>query len=168
MASSQHSHLLKSEQRAQQENAPPAAERDEQNKAAFLLAHFFDDVELLLEPPTIAHRVDGGSLDVSRSDSKRIPFKENLGVVSGRTCWLYNRPPEGSTGYLREMIPNNWAEITCDKETARIGLDTKAFRFDFFNNHRKTICRGSDANATCVSCPYARVKLTSQGMDISR
>ncbi|MFP6656920.1 MAG: hypothetical protein VB853_01990, partial [Pirellulales bacterium] len=87
----------------------PAAERDEQNKAAFLLEHFFEDVEPLLEAPVVEQQIEADALKVT------VRFKPNSGEESGRIWWLYDRPPDGSPGYLGEMIPEeNWADMKYD------------------------------------------------------
>ncbi|MEK6239054.1 MAG: hypothetical protein N2C14_30430, partial [Planctomycetales bacterium] len=116
------------------------------------------DVEPLLASPVVEHRVTDGGLEVS------VRFKKNSGDESGRVWWIYNRPPDGSPGYLRELIPDkNWVDMTRDKAkgvwTARIELDPKASRVDFFSNHRKTIRRGDQTYPTYLSCPYTRVEL---------
>ncbi len=140
-------------------NVPhPAAERGEQNKAAFLLEHFFDEVDSLLEAPAVESEIDGDTLAVT------VRFKAGSGEESGRIWWVFNRSPDGSPGYLSEMIPEeNWAEMEYDRArgvwTASIRLGPNAERIDFFSNHRKTIrYRGRDY-PTYISCPYSRVEL---------
>jgi len=136
----------------------PGAERDEQNKAAFLLAHFFDGVEPLLEPPTVQHMLEAGKLHVT------VRFKEDSAEETGRIFWIYDRAPDGSPGYLQKLIPDdNWADMQHDPEkgpwSAAIDIDSQAKRIDFFTNHRKTIrYRGKDYSAY-ISCPYTRVEL---------
>ncbi|MFP6765112.1 MAG: hypothetical protein VB858_15900, partial [Planctomycetaceae bacterium] len=93
-----------------------------------------------------------------------VRFKPESGEDSGRLWWMYNRPPDGSPGYLRELIPDeNWADMQYDRRrgvwTGRIRLDTTASRIDFFSNHRKTIRYRDKSYATYLSCPYTRVKL---------
>jgi len=136
----------------------PGAERDEQNKAAFLLAHFFEGIEPLLGPPTVQHRLEAGKLHVT------VRFKKGSGEESGRIFWICDRPPDGSLGYLRELIPDdNWADMQHDAEqgvwTAAIDLDSRAKRIDFFTNHRKTIAYRDQTYPTYISCPYTRVEL---------
>jgi len=136
----------------------PAAERREQNRAAFLLHHFFDDVPPLLTAPTVEARQAGAVLDVA------VRFKPGSGEDSGRLWWLDNRPSDGSPGYLRELIPDkNSIEMQYDRRrgvwTARIPLDPTARRIDFFSNHRKTIRYRDQSYATYLSCPYTRVDL---------
>jgi len=136
----------------------PAAERQEQNRTAFLLNHFFDDVPSLLTAPVVESRQADGMLEVT------VRFKPESGEDSGRLWWMYNRPPDGSPGYLRELIPDeNWADMQYDRRrgvwTGRIRLDTTASRIDFFSNHRKTIRYRDKSYATYLSCPYTRVKL---------
>ena len=139
----------------------PVSERDEQNKAAFLLRHFFDDVEPLLEAPTVEQHVDGNTLKVA------VRFMTNSGEESGRIWWLFNRPADGSPGYLSKMIPEeNWSDMDYDKSqrvwTATIELDPRASRIDFFSNHRKTIRHHGKTYATYISCPYTRVELQAR------
>ncbi len=141
-----------------QKKGHPAAERDEQNKAAFLLGHFFEDVDSLLGAPIVEQQVDGSTLKVT------VRFKANSGEESGRIWWIYDRPPDGSPGYLREMIPDeNWADMQHDKQrgvwTAEIDLDPNSARIDFFSNHRKTIGYRGKTYPSYISCPYTRVEL---------
>ena len=136
--------------------AHPGAERDERNKAAFLLAHFFEGVEPLLEPPSVHHRLEAGKLHVT------VRFKEGSGEETGRIFWIYDRPPDGSLGYLRKLIPDdNWADMQRDQQkgawTAAIELDPQAKRIHFFTNHRKTISYGDKTYPTYISCPYTRI-----------
>jgi hypothetical protein len=135
-----------------------AAERDEQNKAAFLLKHFFDDVTPLLDPPTVQQKVDGNVLEVS------VRFKPDSGEETGRIWWIYDRAPDGSPGYLDELIADeSWADMEYDKQrgvwAASIDLDPEAAHIDFFSNHRKTIRYGDRTYRTYISCPYTRVEL---------
>lgn len=139
----------------------PATERDEQNKFAFLLNHFFDDVDPLLEPPSVKHRVNDGKLNVT------VRFKADSGAESGRIWWMYDRAPDGSTVYLSKLIPpENSTEMEHDKKrgvwTASIDLNPNAKRIDFFSNHRKTIRYAGKEYRTYLSCPYTRVELKEQ------
>lgn len=141
-----------------QKRGHPAKERDEQNKAAFLLEHFFDDVAPLLAAPTVQQQVVDNTLEVT------VRFKPDSGEESGRIWWIYDRPIDGSTGYLSEMIPaENWADMQYDKQrnawTAEIDLDPNATRIDFFSNHRKTVRYQGRTYPTYISCPYTRVEL---------
>lgn len=136
----------------------PAAERNEQNKAAFLLEHFFDGVDSLLEPPTVEQQVERSTLKVT------VHFKANSGEESGRIWWICNRPPDGSPGYLSELIPDeNWADMQYDRHrgvwTATIQLAPNTTHIDFFSNHRKTIRYSGRDYPTYISCPYTRMEL---------
>ena len=136
----------------------PGAERDEQNKAAFLLAHFFEGVTPLLAPPTVRHKLEAGKLHVT------VRFREDSGEETGRVFWMYDRPPDGSPGYIQELIPDdNWTDMRHDVEngcwTAVIDIDAQARRIDFFTNHRKTVSYRDKRYATYISCPYTRVDL---------
>jgi len=136
----------------------PGAQRDEQNRAAFLLAHFFDGVGPLLAPPTVQHRLEAGKLHVT------VRFKPDSGEESGRIFWIYDRPIDGSPGYLEELIPDDhWSDTQYDADkaqwTATIEVDSQAQRIDFFTNHRKTIRYKGKNYPTYISCPYTRVEL---------
>jgi hypothetical protein len=143
-----------------QRKGHPAKERDQQNKAAFLLEHFFDDVDPLLEAPTVQHQIVDHKLRVT------VRFKAGSREESGRIWWIYDRAPDGSPGYLERLIPDeNSAEMTHDEArgvwATTIDLDSKATRIDFFSNHRKTIRFRGKAYPTYISCPYTRVEITS-------
>jgi len=136
-----------------------AAEPDEQNRSAFLLEHFFDEVDPLLTAPTMEHQREGDTLRV------KVRFKANSGEESGRIWWIYDRPIDGSRGYLSEMIPDkNWADMRKEKGAwvATIKLDPKAKRIDFFSNHRKTIRYKERHYRTYLSSPYTRVELKAK------
>lgn len=135
----------------------PQTERDEQNKAAFLLRHFFPQkVEPLLTPPAVEHEIVGDHIKI------RVRFPPNSGDENGRIWWVFDRAPDGSPNYINELIPNeNSAKMTRDPEhgawTASIQIDPKASRIDFFTNHRKIVRYGEKAYATYLSCPYTRL-----------
>ena len=118
----------------------PKIERDQQNKTAFLLRHFFPDevTELLLTPPAMETKIADDVLQVT------VRFAPNSGEQSGRIWWIYDRGPDGSPRYLKELIPDqNTKEMTRDADrgvwTAEIKLNSKASSIDLFSNHRKTI-----------------------------
>ena len=135
----------------------PNLERDEQNKQAFLLRHFFpDQISPLLTPPKISHQLTGDTLQIT------VEFPSGSGEETGRIWWITNRPPDGSPGYLTTMIPDeNSAEMTHDpvqgKWTATLKLDPKASHLDVFTNHRKTLTFAGKAFATYLSSPYTRI-----------
>jgi len=136
----------------------PAAERDEQNKSAFLLEHFFDNVEPLLESPSVKSRLKGNRLSVA------VTFKPGSKAESGRIWWMYNRGPDGSAAYINDMIPENqWKDMQFDADknawTVSIDLKLNASRIDFFSNHRKTITYRAKKYPTYISSPYTRVSL---------
>jgi len=138
--------------------AHSAAERDERNKAAFLLEHFFDEVDSLLESPMVASQLRDKTLTVT------VRFKAGSDEESGRIWWIFDRPPDGSPGYLSEMIPEeNWAEMQYNEAgsawTATIPIEPDARRIDFFSNHRKTIRYRGRNYPTYLSCPYTRIEL---------
>lgn len=135
----------------------PQIARNQQNKSAFLLRHFFpDQVQPQLTPPQVEHRIENGVLKVS------VRFEPGSGEESGRIWWIYDRAPDGSPNYLSQLIPDeNCAEMRYDAKrgvwTIDIELDQDASRIDFFSNHRKMIRYGGNAYATYLSCPYTRV-----------
>jgi len=135
----------------------PGSVRNVQNKAAFMLRHFFPDkMKPLLTSPEVKHEIKDGVLKVT------VRFKPGSGDESGRIYWIFDRAPDGSPNYLNEYIPDeNWAEMKHDTKrgvwTAEIKLDPKASRIDFFTNHRKTLDYEGQAYPTYLSCPYTRV-----------
>ncbi len=136
----------------------PGAERGEQNKAAFLMEHFFEDFDSLLQPPAVKSLRKGNRLQVE------VTFKPGNKSESGRIFWIYDRGDDGSAAYLEDMIPNeNWGDMKYDREkkawTVAIELDSKAGRIDFFSNHRKTISYHDRKYPTYISSPYTRVSL---------
>tara|TARA_Y100001934_G_scaffold281809_1_gene392897 strand:- start:1298 stop:2698 length:1401 start_codon:yes stop_codon:yes gene_type:complete len=137
-------------------------ERDQANKAAFLLRHFFphETSGPLLSPPSIeATKIEGEeALEVL------VRFPEDAGAESGRIFWMFDRAPDGSPRYLTELIPeDNFAEMHPDRRrgiwVAEIELDPTASRIDFFTNHRKAIRHADKSYRTYISSPYTRVQL---------
>ena len=136
-------------------------ERNQANKAAFLLRHFFPDETSgpLLAPPSVETEiVDGNALEVL------VRFPEDAGEESGRIFWMFDRAPDGSPRYLTELIPeDNFAEMRRDRRrglwVAEIELEAKAAHIDFFTNHRKIINHRDKSYRTYISSPYTRVKL---------
>lgn len=140
----------------------PKLERDEANKAAFLLRHFFPEAVSgpLLSPPKVAHAVveNGRALEVI------VRFPEDAGEESGRIFWMFDRAPDGSPRYLSEPIPDeNFAEMRHDHGrgvwAAEIELNPQATRIDFFSNHRKSIRHRDQDYPTYISSAYIRVEL---------
>jgi hypothetical protein len=138
----------------------PGLERDQQNKAAFLLHHFFPDGVSgpLLEPPAVEHSLVDGALEVI------VRFPAGSKEESGRIWWMFDRAPDGSPQYLSEPIPDdNFAELHHDSRrgvwVAEIELDPKAHRIDFFSNHRKIVRYAGKVYATYISSPYRRIEI---------
>tara|TARA_B110000495_G_C23018945_1_gene604083 strand:- start:1909 stop:2445 length:537 start_codon:yes stop_codon:yes gene_type:complete len=136
----------------------PKTERDQQNKAGFMLKHFFPNkVEgALLTPPKIQHVVKGKTIEVT------VTFAEGSEEESGRIWWIFDRAPDGSPNYLTQMIPDKQTmEIKKNGEQwrASIKLAPNAKRIDFFSNHRKTLRYKESPYRTYISSPYTRVKL---------
>jgi len=137
-----------------------ACEKDEANKSAFLLRHFFDDVEPMLESPTVDYSVTGKKLVAT------IKFRPASGEESGRIWWMYDRGPDGSAAYINEMIPEDqWKDMKYDARkkvwTAEVDLKTGASHIDLFSNHRKTIRYQLTDYKTYLSSPYTRIVLES-------
>jgi len=142
-------------------NRAEPAERDEQNKTAFLLHHFFDDVEPLLEPPEVKYKLHGRELHVT------VRFKPGSKAESGRIWWMYDRGPDGSIAYIRDLFPDDqWKDMAFDAAenawATTIELKPGASSIDFFSNHRKTITYRAKAYRTYISCPYTRVALKAE------
>ena len=138
----------------------PRLERDQTNKAAFLLRHFFPEKVSgkLLSPPTVAHAiVEGNVLEVI------VQFPAGSEEESGRIWWMFDRAPDGSPNYLSEMIPDdNCVEMHRDSKRGvwvfEIELESKPQHIDFFSNHRNTIRYGDKSYPTYISSPYTRVE----------
>jgi len=138
--------------------AHPASENDEENKSAFLLQHFFDGTGKMLAPPTVEHEVAGSRLRVT------VRFGRDARAESGRIWWIFDRGPDGSAAYIRELIPDDqWTDMKYDEPAgawmAEIEIEAGASRVDFFSNHRKTLRHGSRNYRTYVSSPYRRVQV---------
>ena len=136
----------------------PAREKDEGNKTAFLLNHFFGGQDSFLEPPTVTTSLKGKRLSVT------VSFKPGSRAESGRIWWMYDRGPDGSAAYIRETFPEEqWKDMKFDAGkkawTVEIDLAAGASRIDFFSNHRKTIRHGSEKHSSYLSSPYTRVEL---------
>jgi len=135
-----------------------SAEEKEQNKAVFLLQHFFDGVEPMFAPPSVDYKKNNGKLLVT------VQFPNGSRAESGRIWWMVDRGPGGSTAYIRDLFPNDqWQDMEYDARrnvwTTEIDLKPGASHIDFFSNHLKTIDYQSRSYATYISCPYTRVSL---------
>ena len=136
----------------------PKTERDQQNKAAFMLKHFFPNQVKgsLLAPPQVQHELKGKTIEVS------VVFPEGSNEESGRIWWIFDRAPDGSPKYLTEMIPNDQTlqmNRAGNQWKATIRIPPQATRIDFFSNHRKTLRYGEDSFRSYLSSPYTRVEL---------
>jgi hypothetical protein len=129
------------------------------NLEAFILGHFFDDLEARLEPPSVNSEITDGKLIVN------VCFEDGQKAESGRIWWLYDRGPEGSAAYLWKRIEDDhFLDMKFDADnniwTAEIDLDKNVTsHIDFFSNHRKTISYKNKELKTYISCPYTRVVL---------
>ena len=137
----------------------PQSERGQENLPAFLYQHFFDDFEGdLLEAPVVNSELVGNQLKVS------VKFKEGSKPESGRIWWIYDRGPDGSAAYIRELFPEDqWADMKWDEsaESWAFEIPIKAGRqtIDFFSNHGKTFKYQGVNLQTYISSPYQRVTL---------
>ena len=143
-----------------QRSEHPGRERED-NKGAFLLEHFFDDVGPLLEAPTVRSEVRGRLLSVT------VTFKPGSKAESGRIYWIYDRGPDGSAAYVTELFPpEQWKEMTFNAAdnswSVIIPLKENVLRVDFFSNHRKTIEYRSRKYPSYLSSPYTRVTLENK------
>ena len=137
----------------------PKTERDQQNKAAFMLKHFFPNKVKgsLLAPPKVQHVVKGKTIEVT------ITFPEGSQEESGRIWWIFDRSPDGSPKYLTEMIPDDQTmEMKKNGNQWRVSikLTSNAKRIDFFSNHRKTLRYEENSYRSYLSSPYTRVKIS--------
>jgi len=135
----------------------PAAERDEQNKSAFLLHHFFGG-QGLLPPPTVKSKADKDKVQIT------VTFPKGAKAESSRIWWMYDRGPDGSAAYIAELFPEDKAAPMKynPKENswnATLALEPGKNHIDFFSNHRKTIRRGGRTYNTYISSPYTRISL---------
>ncbi len=135
----------------------PAAERGEQNKAAFLLRHFFGG-EGLLPTPRVKSHADEDKVEI------KVIFPEGVKAQSGQIWWMYDRGPDGSAAYLGELFPDDQSapmKFQAKDNSWNFTLPREAGKkhIDFFSNHRKTIRRNGRAYNTYISSPYTRVSL---------
>jgi len=133
-------------------------EKDQTNQAAFLLSHFFEDVDELLESPRIQTRVEDNALSIT------VQFPEGSVAESGEVWWMYDRGSDGSGAYLAELIPDeNWSRMGGMEHgytwKANLPLSLNATHIDVFTNHRKTIRYDGREYPTYISSPYVRVDL---------
>jgi len=136
----------------------PAAATDEQNLPAFLLSHFFGDMDPMLSPPEISHSRHGNMLSVS------VKFLPGSGEENGRFWWMFDRYPDGSAGYIIETFPEEqWTDMEYDESKAcwiaELELPEQVYYIDFFSTHGKTLERATKQYKTYISSPYTRIKL---------
>ena len=115
----------------------PKTERDQQNKAAFMLKHFFPkkvEGALLALHPIVQHVVKGKTIEVT------VTFPEGSKAESGRIWWIFDRAPDGSPKYLTEMIPNDQTlqmNRAGNQWKATIRIDPSSFPHRFFQQPSK-------------------------------
>jgi hypothetical protein len=136
----------------------PGQERDVQNKQAWLLEHYFEEVEDLLSPPKVSTQQKEKYLQVE------VCFSENEKAESGRLFWMYNRGPDGSLAYINDLFHSeDWSEMSYDKNKkawmAKIPISKDVDKVDFFSNHRKAIQFNSKTYLNYISSPYQSIEL---------
>ena len=94
----------------------------------------------------------------------KVQFKPGSKTESGRIWWMYDRGPDGSGAYRRDLFPEDqWKDMSSDAKKTRWNVEIEvkkgASHIDFFTNHRKTITYKSVPYPTYISCPYTRVDL---------
>ncbi len=93
----------------------------------------------------------------------KVKFRPGSGENSGRIFWMYDRAPEGSVAYLKELFPEDqWKKMDQGEDgawTAEIELQGQTVSIDFFSTHGKVLHRNSNTYQTYLSSPYTRVKL---------
>ncbi len=135
------------------------ATQENDNLPAFILGHFFEDLEPMLEPPSISHEISDDKLLVT------VRFEDGPKAESGRIWWIYDRGPEASAAFLWQRIgKDDWSDMKFDAEkeawTAEIKIDENAAsHIDFFSNHGRVVRNKSRSFKTCLSSPYTRVDL---------
>lgn len=140
----------------------PKNPRD-QNMAAWLFEHFFDEVDALLTPPTVTTETTakgkGQTLVVT------VRFDPEDSAEDGRIWWMLDRGPDGSPEYLKDFFPkDNWADMKFDEKeggwVVEIEVESAddAKHIDFFTSHRKTIHYKSRPYPSYLSSPYTRVE----------
>lgn len=115
----------------------------------------------MLESPSVDYKVKGKKLLVA------VKFKPGSKAESGRIWWMYDRGPDGSAAYIRELLPDDqWKEMKYDARknvwTVEIDLKANASHIDFISNHRKTIQYKSKDYPTYISSPYTRVRIAME------
>ena len=137
----------------------PKSEKRQDNLSAFLYQHFFDDFEgSMLEAPDVSSELIGDKLKVS------VKFKVGSKTESGRIWWIYDRGPDGSAAYIRELFPDDqWADMKRDESaetwTVEIPIEESHQTIDFFSNHKKNLKYRDADLQTYLSSPYQRVVL---------
>ena len=86
---------------------------------------------------------------------------------SGRIWWMYDRGPDGSADYIRELFPDDQfkqMKYNAQKNvwTVEIGLEANDSNIDFFSNHRKTIHYKSKDYPAYISSPYTRLQIATE------
>jgi len=138
-------------------NGLPVGDRRQENLPAFLLDHFFKDMEPMLEAPILTYDLKNASLKVT------VKFKAGSGENSGRIFWMFDRAPEGSVAYLEELFPEDqWKEMDQTPKgewIAEIQLPEGVRNIDFFSTHGKLLHRKNRSYQSYLSSPYTRLML---------
>lgn len=146
-----------------QRNPHHASAKGEANLPGFLVQHFFEGVEPMLASPLVETSGNGSRLLVT------VTFKPGDRAENGRIWWMFDRGPDGSAAYIRDLFPDDqWKDMDYDEAgkawTAEISVGSaNASRVDFFTTHRKTLKYQSRDYRTYRSSPYTRVDLKRTG-----
>jgi len=138
-------------------NGIPVGEKRQQNLPAFLMDHFFKDIDPMLEAPDLQYEIENSILSV------KVQFMMGSGENSGRIFWMFDRAPEGSVVYLEELFPEDqWKEMKYSEKdrawTAEIEVPEEVSSIDFFSTHGKVLHRKNKEFQSYLSSPYTRVK----------
>jgi len=141
----------------------PQLERDQQNKSAFLLSHFFPQQTqgLMLVPPKVDVKTVQDAVEV------RVKFPKGTQAETGRIWWMENRADDGTPRYLSELIPpDNSLPMHYDEKDdlwfATIVTRPQVKTLDVFSNHRKTLVFKGNSYSTYLSSPYTRVIISER------
>lgn len=134
------------------------AEKGAQNLPCWLFEHFFE-TDPLLTPPETTFEIKDGFINV------QVKFTADSKAESGRIWWIYDRGPDGSAAYIRDLFPDdNCKDMNFDPDSmswnTKIKLDPKAKQIDFFSNHRKSIRYQTSKFSNYISSPYTRVQIS--------
>ncbi|VGO16396.1 hypothetical protein PDESU_04987 [Pontiella desulfatans] len=137
----------------------PGTIKGVQNREALLLHHFFPGkTDSLLPVPEMEIHRENDEVVVTTT------FPENQSAEGGRLYWMFDRPPEGSDAYLKQLMTDeNWVEMEWDEDntcwSGRIPVRNGAASVDLFSSHWKRVEAPGRRLQTAISSPYRRVVL---------